>query len=98
MKALIAARNDLIEWIRTCVLLNLKSNIVAKFVWKNIIYCFKCFKSAVINEKLKNKAITKQLINRYKVKIKISLTCHSMNNKTIERKHQSIVNILSKRI
>ena len=52
----------------------------------------------MINEKFKNKIITKQLLNRYKVKIKINLTYYSINNKMIEKKHRSIVNVLSKMI
>ena len=98
MKTLIAMRNDLIEWIKIRALSNLKSNIIVKFVWKNIICRFKYFESAMMNKKFENKVIIKQLMNRCKIKIKINLTYYLMNNKIIERKHRSIINILSKMI
>ena len=52
----------------------------------------------MMNKKFKNKAITKQLINKYKIKIKINSIYHSMNNEMIEKKHRLIMNVLSKMI
>ena len=67
MKALVVIRNDLTEWMKTRVLFNLKTKTVAKFLWKNIICRLECFKSTVMNEDFENKAVTKKLLNRYKI-------------------------------
>ena len=40
-----------------------------------------------MNEKFKNEAIIKQLMNKYKVKIKINLIYYSMSNEIIEKEH-----------
>ena len=51
-----------------------------------------------MNEESENKAIIKQPMSRYKVKIKINSTYHSMSNEMIEKKHRSIMIVLSKMI
>ena len=98
MKILVVIKNDLTEWVKTCVLFNLKAEIVAKFLWKNIICYFKCFESIVINEDFENKAVTEKLLNRYRVQIKLTSIYHASINKMIKKEHWLLINILSKLI
>ena len=98
MKALVVIRNDLTEWMKTRVLFNLKTKTVAKFLWKNIICRFECFESTVMNEDFENKAVTKKLLNRYRIQIKLTSTYHASINEMIKKEHQSLINVLSKLI
>ena len=51
-----------------------------------------------MNEDFENKAVTKKLLNRYKIQIKLISTYHASINKMIEKEHRSLINILSKLI
>ena len=96
MKALVVIKNDLTEWMKTCVLFNLKMKTVAKFLWKNIICCFKYFESIVMNEDLENKIVTEELLNRYKIWINLISIYHASINEMIEKEHRPLINALSK--
>ena len=96
MKTLVVIRNDLIEWMKARVLFNLKAKTVAKFLWENIICRFECFESTVLNEDFENKAVTEELLNRYRVRIKLTSTYYASINEMIEREHRSLMNVLSK--
>ena len=98
MKALVVIKNALTEWIKTRVLFNLKTEIVAKFLWKNIIYRFKCFESTVMNEDFENKVVTEELLNRYRIRIKLTSIYHASINEIIKKEHQLLINVLSKLI
>ena len=98
MKAFVIIRNDLIEWIKIRVLFNLKVKTVAKFLWKNIICCFKYFESIVMNEDFENKIVTEELLNRYRIQIKLTSIYHVLINEMIEKEHRSLINVLSKLI
>ena len=98
MKALNVIKDDLIKWMKTRVLFNLKAETVAKFLWKNIICRFKYFESIIMNEDFENKAVTEELLNRYKIRIKLTSTYHALIYKMIEREHRSLINVLSKLI
>ena len=98
MKALVVIRNDLTEWMKTRALFNLRAETVAKFLWKNIICRFEYFESIVMNEDFENKTVTKELLNRYRVQIKLSLIYHALINEMIEKKHRPLINVLSKLI
>ena len=96
MKALVVIRNDLIEWMKTRVLFNLKAKTVAKFLWKNIICRFECFESIVMNEDLENKTVIKKLLNRYRIHIKLTSIYYASINEMIKKKQRSLINVLSK--
>ena len=96
MKIMIIIRNDLIEWMKTRALFNFKIDTIVKFIWQDVINRYECFDIAILNEDFENKKIIKQLLQKYRVKIKIVLSYHSMINDMIERNHQLIVNALSK--
>ena len=98
IKTFVVIKNDLTEWIKIRVLFNLKAKIVAKFLWKNIICHFQCFESIVINEDFENKIVTKKLLNRYRIRIKLTSTYHESINEIIEKKHRSLINDLLKLI
>ena len=51
-----------------------------------------------MNENLENKAVTEKLLNRYRIRIKLTSTYHALINEMIERKHRSLMNALSKLI
>ena len=98
IKALVIIKNDLIDWIKARTLFNLKAKTVAKLLTKNIIYCFKCFDSVVMNESLENRIVTEKLLNWYIIWIKLTSIYHSSINEMIKRKHWSLINILLKLI
>ena len=98
MKALVIIKNDLTEWMKTRALFNLRTETVAKFLWKNIICCFECFESIVMNENFENKAVTEKLLNRYRIQIKLISTYHASINEMIKKKHRPLINVLSKLI
>ena len=98
MKTLVMIKNDLIEWIKICVLFSLRTETVAKFLWKNIICCFECFESTVMNENFENKVVTEMLLNGYKVQIKLISTYHALIKEIIKKEHRPLINILSKLI
>ena len=98
MKALVMIKNDLTEWMKARALFNLKVETVAKFLWENIICRFECFESTVMNEDSENKTVTEELLNRYRVRIKLTSVYHASINEMIEKEHQSLINVLSKLI
>ena len=51
-----------------------------------------------MNEDFENKAVTEELLNRYRVRIKLISTYHASINEMIEREHRSLINVLSKLI
>ena len=51
-----------------------------------------------MNEGFENKIVTKELLNRYKVRIKLTSTYYALINEMIEREHRSLINVLSKLI
>ena len=51
-----------------------------------------------MNEGSENKAATKKLLNRYRIRIKLISTYHASINEMIEREHRSLINVLSKLI
>ena len=51
-----------------------------------------------MNEDFKNKIIIKELLNRYKIRIKLTSTYHASINEMIKKEHQSLINVLSKLI
>ena len=96
MKTIIIVWNNLTEWIKTRALFNFKINTIVKFIWQDIINRHECFDIAILNKNFENKKIIKQLLQRYRVKIKIILFYHSMINDMIKRDHQFIIDALSK--
>ena len=51
-----------------------------------------------MNEDFENKTITEELLNRYKIRIKLISTYHALINEMIKKEHRSLINVLSKLI
>ena len=49
-----------------------------------------------MNEDFENKIVTKELLNRYRIRIKLTSTYYASINEIIEKRHQSLINVLSK--
>ena len=96
IKAMIIVWNDLIEWMKTRALFNFKIDMIVKFIWQDVINRHECFDIVILNENLENKKIIKQLLQKYRIKIKIVSFYYSMINNIIKWNHQFIVDALSK--
>ena len=79
-------------------LFNFKIDTIIKFIWQNVINRHEYFDIAILNEDFENKKIIKQLLQKYRIKIKIVSFYYSMINDMIKRNHQFIVDALSKLI
>ena len=82
--------------MKTRALFNFKINTIVKFIWQDVINWHKCFDIAILNKSSENKKIIKQLLQRYRIKIKIISFYHSMTNDMIKREYQFIIDALSK--
>ena len=82
--------------MKTRALFNLKIDTITKFIWQDVISRHECFDITILNEDSENKKIIKQLLQKYRIKIKIISSYHSMINDMIKRNHQFIVDALSK--
>ena len=49
-----------------------------------------------MNENFENKTVTKKLLNRYRVQIKLTSTYHASINEMIKKEHRPLINALSK--
>ena len=51
-----------------------------------------------MNEDFENKTVTEELLNRYRVRIKLTSAYHASINEMIKKEHRSLINVLSKLI
>ena len=51
-----------------------------------------------MNEDLENKIVIEKLLNRYRIRIKLTSIYHTLINEMIKREHCSLINILLKLI
>ena len=51
-----------------------------------------------MNEDFENKTVTKELLNRYRIRIKLTSTYHALINEMIKKRHRLLINVLSKLI
>ena len=51
-----------------------------------------------MNEDFENKIITKELLNRYRIRIKLTSIYHTSINEIIKKEHRSLINVLLKLI
>ena len=49
-----------------------------------------------MNEDFENKVVTKELLNRYRIRIKLISIYYASINEIIEKEHQLLINVLSK--
>ena len=51
-----------------------------------------------MNEDFENKTETEEILNRYRIQIKLTSTYHALINEMINKEHRSLINVLSKLI
>ena len=51
-----------------------------------------------MNEDFENRVVIKELLNRYKVRIRLTSIHHALINEMIKKEHQLLINVLSKLI
>ena len=66
------------------------------FLWEHVICYHGCFGKLVIDERLENKDVVVELVERYGVKKVVISAYHPQANGMIERGHKPIVDALSK--
>ena len=49
-----------------------------------------------MNEDFENKIVTEKLLNRYKIRIKLTSTYYASINEIIKKEHRSLINALLK--
>ena len=51
-----------------------------------------------MNKDFENKTVTKKLLNRYRIQIKLISIYHALINEMIKKEHRSLINVLLKLI
>ena len=96
LKYLTFTQKDILEQVESRVLQSIDLQLVAKFLYKNVITQYRVFKFLIYNNSLENFLQTANLLKTYRIKnIQISIY-YSRANSIIEREYRSIVNTLTK--
>ena len=69
---------------------------VTKFLWENVVCCYKCFGKLVINKGPKNKGYVTAFTAKYRIKQVQVFAYYLPTNRIIEQGHKLITNALSK--
>ena len=93
---IILAKYDLSDWIEEQVLRKADFFVVAKFIWKDIIYHHDYFEKLVIDWRQKNLRVAEALAARYSIKYVVISAYHPQANRIIEKSYKLIVIALSK--
>lgn len=93
---LVIACCDLSGWVEAKPLRTLFLRAVADFLWEDVICRHGCFGKLIIDEKPENKDAVVELAQRYGVKRVVVSAYHLQANGMIERRHNPIVDALSK--
>ena len=73
---LIAAKYNLIEWIKTRALTKTINKNMTKFIKKEFVSCYSGYKILVVDKNFKNKFLIKNLIGKFEIKRKIISVYH----------------------
>lgn len=84
------------SWVEAKPLHTLSSQVIADFLWKNVIYHHGCFGKLIINGRSENKYTVAELTQRYWIKRVVVLVYHPQANGIIECGHKPIVDALLK--
>ena len=68
---LIAAKYNLIEWIKVRALTKAINKNMAKFVKEEFVYCYSEYKILIIDKNSKNKLLVSDLIRKFGIKRKV---------------------------
>ena len=84
---LIAARYNLIEWIKARALIKAINKNVVKFIEEKFICCYNKYKILIMNRGSKNKLLVSNLIRKFGIKRKIIFIYYFQINKLVERNY-----------
>ena len=70
--------------------------IVAKFLWEDIVCCYRCFGKLVINKGPENKGYVTAFIAKYRIKQVQVFAYYLPTNKIIKQGHKLITDALAK--
>lgn len=93
---LVLARSDLSGWVEGRALSSATSELVAQFLYKDIICRYGLFRKMVVDGGPENKDMTEALTNRYNIRRVVTSAYHLQANGLVERGYAPVVNALSK--
>jgi hypothetical protein len=65
---LVVAQEDLSGWPEAQALLSATLAVVTKFLWEDVVCCYRCFRRLVVNKGLKNKGYVTAFAKKYSIK------------------------------
>ena len=93
---MVVARDDLSGWVEARALTNANADLVAQFLWEDVVCRHGIFGRLVVDGGSENKGLVKEFTTRYGIKrVQIS-PYHPQANGMVERGHKPIVDALSK--
>lgn len=94
-KYLVLARDDLSGWVEGRPLREKTAPAVARFLWEDIVCRFGLYGRMVVDGGTENKAMVKQLTEKYGIR-RIEISAYHPQANSVERGHQPIKDSLSK--
>jgi len=93
---IVFARDDLSGWVEGRALTAKDSKSVAKFIYEDVICRHGCPKRIVMDQGTENLDLTKDLLERHRIRQTLVSAYHPQLNGLVERGHDAIVNALAK--
>jgi hypothetical protein len=93
---LVVAWEDLSWWPEARVLIKASSEVIAKFLWEEVVSRHSCFEKLVVDGEPENKDYLEAFVERYGINRVQILTYHPQANEMVKRGHQSIVEALAR--
>ena len=95
-KYLVGMRDNLSGWAEYKAIHKANSKMIAKFIYESWICRYRCPMLIVYDGGPENQGLTKQLLDRYRIRNIQIVPYHPQSNELIERGHQNIVDALAK--
>ena len=95
-KYLVGIRDDLSGWAEYKAIRKANSRTIAKFIYETWICRYECPMLIVYDGGLENYGLTKQVLDRYRIRNIQIILYHPLSNGLIEQGHQNIVDTLRK--
>ena len=95
-KYLVEMRDDLSGWAENTAICKANSKTIAKFIYETWICRYGCPMLIIYNAGPEHQGLTKQLLDRYRIRIIQIVPYHPQANGIIEQGHQNIVDTLAK--
>ena len=93
---IVFARDDLSGWVEGRALAKATSKNVAKFIYEEVICRHGCPKRIVMDRGTENLDLTKDLLEKHRIRQTLVSAYHPQANGLVERGHDAIVNALAK--